>query len=506
MDTLSILDYEDGVLMTYEGQDNHRLQFIIQSTSGRPSVPNHQWSEKYQTWFHNSECIWLEKYDDYFPLEDCKKDYLGQYYFKDDLVYSEYLKGYVYKERAEKVEGLGLVDSDDVINVFDEIKNNRPHNPKKYLRSKITGSDYERVEVGYNSIYLKRSLLGYDCFNSEYKAITTDLYDGYAKLYRIDKKQLEFLSKEFGNFEKTGVYYGAYSIEDSYTTVPIVFDFMHARRTFEEKDYLFVLKEIKEAFNLEAEHDNYIIRKSDLYRGFRQMVYTHTLNIFENFSKKLSIDFSEYFKFLGDANEWLKRNRSDYKSKNENYEKMKKYGSYLKYFNHEIAEKYVELDVINVLESEEFVNNFIKYIKESDVSFNFWENYGEPDEEIIEISSESTELENKVRRFINACKNQILFWGYWWIIMEDSDYAQERYSKYVTRNNLQPVNSNLIQLINKRIRVGYNYADSICSMKEYFGYLDYDNLFNELGVSQYRYEKDDLIFTDFLETLNKKKQ
>jgi hypothetical protein len=513
MDSLYILDYETGILGTYDSKDNKKLQFILQQTGGLPSVPGYVYSKKYDKWYKNDQCVYFNDQDDYFPLEDCKKDYLGTWRLKDEVVYSEYLKDWVYSKRAVELTGFGIVDEVDIIFVYDDVDEvGNPKNSKKNLKSKIEDSDYKKVEVGWRDFWIKSNHLVYDPFNSQWLLNTKQLKKDFTKLQRIDHRNFLKLRNIFGPLDQEVVYFKSFGISDSYTILPIIFDFTHGKIKEDEGDYYFIIDSLVKSFKLEdlVEKDNkiFFLNNIDLDKGFKKMCYSHSVQIFNKIAKNKNVDIKEYLDFLQEVNSRLLISSKHYKNLNLNYDKMIEHASYLKFYNTEIAEKFEELKVLEILQSDKFIDHFIDWVSSSESRFEFTENYREPDEEVIEISKDVTDLKSKVKRFFKSCRDQILFVGYWYVIICDMDDVIERYNNWAKK--LSSVNTNLLRVINLRERVGSDYASSILSLSEFFEYLDIDNIFKEFNTKTGRYfhefEHDAQIFNDFIQRLDKRKQ
>ena len=329
MDTFGILNYEDGVLVTYEGQDDKKLQFHIQNTGGDASVPNFKRSEKYDMWIHRSVAVYVDSLDDYIPTEYCVKDYQDNWIWKEEAVYSDYYKKYVSKDQSVELEGFGLVDESDIIKVYDEYNGAKLGGEKKFLSTLLGDSDYVRIERGWSYYYVNKKLASYDVYNSEWILMDKDFNSYYINLYKIDDDNFRKLSLKFDNFGEVHVYYNSYGIVDRYTKVPFV-----AYR--QDKNY--VAKEVLEAFDLTPLLGNNCMKSNNFYRGYAGMIYQRTIEIL---NKQDIVNKEPIISLIEKANSYLIENSGDYNNANKAYPNLIKYGSYTSYFNTEIANKFM---------------------------------------------------------------------------------------------------------------------------------------------------------------------
>ncbi len=488
MDTFALLDYDNGILMSFDGEDRNKLIFYIQNTSGHPNVPYHQWSESHQKWFRDSECKWIDEPGDYFPTEECERDYNGNWYHKDDVVYSDFYKGYIYQDYAKELEGFGLVDTNDICDVYDSVKDGKPKDSKKYLLSLIGESDYVKVEIGYNYYYVHKDYVCYDVYNSEF--ILKEDATNYKKLYNISDEDYEKLSNKFGGFDEVDVNYESFGIYDSYTRTPFVgFLYNNIKRS---RKY-FVVKEILETFGFKSIYDFYVMKNNDFYKGYSKMCYEHTLDIL----KKNGLDKTPIIDFINEVDKYLtldSKNRN-YITVNKEFANIKKYGSYVGFYNTMIAEYIKKNKVLDVLNSDEVLNTFTDFIKDREHTYEFTVN-----DEDIKITnkdfSDYDRLKEKNKLFIQTAKDEILQFTYWYILLNDDDYAYEKFKNknFMTRiikifvrfNDVSGVYSNIINAIRRDFSDDYNFR----------------NLLQETGITvNSRLSADKEVFDDFLKRL-----
>ena len=71
------------------------------------------------------------------------------------------------------------------MNVYDSVdEEGRPHSRKKFLYSKLKGSNYVKVEYGWNDQWVNKDFCGYDTYNSVNFIKKSD-NDEYQSLYEV---------------------------------------------------------------------------------------------------------------------------------------------------------------------------------------------------------------------------------------------------------------------------------------------------------------------------------
>ena len=491
MDTFAILNYEDGVLATYDGEDRKKLQYHIQNTGGHPNVPGHQWSEKHQMWILSSEAIWIGDLDDYVLKSECVKDYKNEFIYKEFAVYSDFYKAYVNKNTAVEEEGFGLVDSDDVCYVYDGVENGKPTKKKKYLYSLLGDSEYGKVESGWSFYWINKKFLAYDCYSNEFVILTDDIFNDYEKLYTISQKDFDSIDW----LDSVDYNYNSFGISDSYTRTPLVLNLYDSNK--EEKRYL-LPESFMSAFGFKPVDDFFVIKKSTFLTGFKQMCYEHTLE----FLNKIGVGSSEMLDKLKYINDELTSRSGDYRGLNKNYMEMKKYGSYMGLFNSKIAELFKENKILENLDSKDSINKFVDFLKENRHDFTFFVNYEEPDSELIEVGYRDEDLSQKISKFIETFKSQIIFSAYWYILLNDMDYAEELLSGYCSQNKLQR-SYRLVKYYVRYGDVGGNFAQSVAHARRDFDDMyDYRKILSEQNISVVTWSKNsEDVYNDFLSRL-----
>ena len=491
MDTFAILNYEDGVLATYDGEDRKKLQYHIQNTGGHPNVPGHQWSEKHQMWILSSEAIWIGDLDDYVLKSECVKDYKNEFIYKEFAVYSDFYKAYVNKNTAVEEEGFGLVDSDDVCYVYDGVENGKPTKKKKYLYSLLGDSEYGKVESGWSFYWINKKFLAYDCYSNEFVILTDDIFNDYEKLYTISQKDFDSIDW----LDSVDYNYNSFGISDSCTRTPLVLNLYDSNK--EEKRYL-LPESFMSAFGFKPVDDFFVIKKSTFLTGFKQMCYEHTLE----FLNKIGVGSSEMLDKLKYINDELTSRSGDYRGLNKNYMEMKKYGSYMGLFNSKIAELFKENKILENLDSKDSINKFVDFLKENRHDFTFFVNYEEPDSELIEVGYRDEDLSQKISKFIETFKSQIIFSAYWYILLNDMDYAEELLSGYCSQNKLQR-SYRLVKYYVRYGDVGGNFAQSVAHARRDFDDMyDYRKILSEQNISVVTWSKNsEDVYNDFLSRL-----
>ena len=499
MDTFSVLDYDSGQLMTYDGVDSSKLQFHIQNTGGYPSVPSHEWSEAYQNWFHVDDCAWIEDKSDYYPKEDCIKDYQLNWILKSDSIYSEYYGNYIQKSTAVDLENFGLVDNRDIVEVYDEVINGQIKKPKKFLRSKLGDSEYKKVEIGYSYKWVNKKYLVYDAVNHEFIIQDEDFEDNYTKFYFLPQSPISTLEKYF-SISEIDRNYECYGISDEYTQTPFI---SRLYSDLSNETGYYAIKEVIETFSLESSEKFVVVKTSDFFRSFREMCYTHTLEILDNIK---SINSESLKKKLSDVHEDCMAKSHSYRQLNSNYEMMKDYGSYLNYFNSTISKMFKEEKVLEILEGEEVVNKFQSWIRENARSIDFIVNYRKTNQENYSIQRDQSDNEQKelIRLFIDTYKYQIIYFSYWLILMDDRSHADD---KLTTLNNKMKFDTNfIVNYFCRYDEISGEFAQTISDIRSSVTRkFNYQPLFQEMSLSVYdeNFDKIMTIYNDFLSKLNK---
>jgi hypothetical protein len=492
MDTFGILNYEDGVLATYEGQDDKKLQFHIQNTGGDASVPNFKRSEKYDTWLHKSNAVYISSLQDYIPTEYCVKDYQDDWIWKEEAVYSDYYKKYVSKGQAVELEGFGLVDSSDIVTVYDAFDGRRLGGEKEYLLTLIGESDYVRVEMKWSSHYVNKKIASYDVYNSEWILMSENFNENYINLYKIDDENLEKLSVKFGdNFEVINIYYNGYGLVDKYTRVPFV---------IERSDENYVTKEVLEAFDLTTLEGNNCMKFNTFYRGYVGMIYQRTIELL---NKKDIVNKELIISLLDKANSYLTENSGDYNNANKFYPNLIKYGSYTSYFNTEIANKFKESNLEKLVNSKDSCDRLVEFLKRHEFSFSYIH-----DREDIDVKYRDENLYDQCVTFLNRNKDVMLFYAYWYILLNDTDYANYKLNALVVDKDIESYSfRQLVKYYNRYEEASDKFSENVNSIRRWFDdNFNYQKLLGENNTSRGSEDISDInkIYNDFLEKLNNK--
>ena len=504
MDTLSVIDYETGVLGTYEMQDRSRLQYHIQSTDGEPTVPDHDWSEHYQRWIPNRESVYINSLGDYYLESDCVKSYDDNWIFKDDSIYSDYYKSYIDKNNAVDLKGFGLVDSNDIINVYDGVKGGRPSDPKKFLRSKLNNSNYSNVEIGFNDYWVNSKFCLWDAYNGNNIIKTDRLDDEYITLHLIDHDEFHQSDRIFNDsIDTLSIYYHSWGIEDKYTKFPIFLNFYDKTHSGRKK---YCTKETLEYFNFKVvDRPVVYIRNEDYYKGYSRMCYQYSVDIIKKYTESIEgCNPEPLLKMLKEIGDYLYSNSvGSYRSINDSYNGMKEYGSYTSYFNSIISKLYKDNSIIEYIKSDESIDRIISDIRNNYRNFTF----EDLDEKEISVNSGDSDdiLKDKIGKFVKTFEDLILYFSYWYIVFNDSDYAHYRLESYITEKSLE-MNSRAQSTISNYVRysdVGGKFSTGISSIRREI-YNNYDSLIgsllNENDIDRYsdEYEKSIKVYNNFL--------
>jgi len=494
MDTLSILDHESGILGTWQIEDRTKLQYHIQNTSGHPNVPGHEWSEHYQNWLPSQDCVWISEKDDYFLKSDCVKDYKNEWVHKDYAVYSDYYQAYVDSDSTEELEGFGLVDSNDILNVYDSVdEEGRPHSRKKFLYSKLKGSNYVKVEYGWNDQWVNKDFCGYDTYNSVNFIKKSD-NDEYQSLYEVTISEYNDFNDLFDDLvDKFSVNYISYGIDDNVTKTPI----FHSLYLNDERDlkYFFATEAMLDYLNLKSDGRNIVYMKNQDYnKGYQKMCYQYTFEMIKKWSENIKgCNIEPLLKQLEKIDKFLYSNSvGDYRSINDSYIAMKKYGSYTKYFNHTLSELYEEYSVYDSILSDKTIEQYAKFTKDSNLSY-----------ESESIDYKDGDLKKQLTSFVSKYKDLILYFSYWYIVFNDDDYAGYRLSSFIDKNNIEisSSTSTFLKYLCRYNDVGGEFAQSINNIRREINRKSLsDNLIKENSINRYDddYDKSINIYNDFL--------
>ena len=506
MDTLSVLDYEDGILGTYEIEDRSKLQYHIQNTEGEPSVPNHDWSDHYQRWISNRESVYVNSLGDYYLESDCVRGYDNNWIFKDHSIYSDYYKSYIDKDNAVDLDGFGLVDSDDIITVYDDVdtKFGRPLGPKKFLRSKLDNSNYLKVEIGFDDYWINSKLCLYDTYNSMNIVKKDGLENEYTALYLIDRDEFNHSDRIFNDLiDNFATYYHSWGIDDKYTKFPIFLNCYDSNQISRKK---YCNKETLEYFNFEiGDRPVVYMQDEDYYKGYHKMCYKYSVDIIKKYAESIEgCNAEPLLKNLKEIDDYLYSNNfGSYRDINDSYNGVKEYGSYTSYFNSVVSKLYKDNLVIENVLSDETIDQFFSEIRDNSRGFRF----EDLDEKEISISWQDGDdiLKDKLRKFIKTFENSILYFSYWYIVFNDSDYARYRLESYLTQNSIDSNNMTRILICNYvRYRdTGGDFSRSINTIRREVD-NSYDSLvksvLDENNIDRYRDENEKSIevYNNFL--------
>ena len=506
MDTLSVLDYEDGVLGTYAIEDRSKLQYHIQNTEGDPNVPNHDWSDHYQRWLSNRESIYVNSLNDYYLESDCVRGYDDNWIFKDNSIYSDYYKSYIDKDNAVNLDGFGLVDSDDIITVYDNVdfKFGRPSDPKKFLRSKLDNSNYLNVEIGFNDYWVNSKFCLWDAYNGNNIIKTDRLDDEYITLYMIDSDEFNHSDRIFNDLLDTlSVYYHSWGIDDKYTKFPIFLNFYDKTHTSRKK---YSTKETLEYFNFEiGDRPVVYMQDEDYYKGYHKMCYQYSVDIIKKYAASIEgCNAEPLLKNLKEIGDYLYSNNvGSYRTINDSYNGVKEYGSYTSYFNSIVSKLYKDNLVIEKVLGDEAIDQFLSEIRDNSRDFTF--EYLDGEEISVSWQNDDDILKDKLRKFIKTFKDSILYFSYWYIVFNDSDYARYRLESYLTQNSIDSNTrtQGLICNYGRYNDVGGDFSRSINIIRREVD-RSYDSLvksvLNENNIDRYRDENEKSIevYNNFL--------
>lgn len=261
MDTFCVLDVETQKLMSYDGRDSSRFQYLIQNTTGEPTVPNYMYSEYLGDYIHKSEAIWVEYKDDYVRKEDIVISYKNEKLIKEDAIWSDYYKAYLLKENAVKLPEFGIVDVEDVIEVWDEVEGGTP---KKFLESKLYDSDYRGVYYRNKFIYLNKKHLVKDVQTNEWLYNSESLMRNKKKLYLLTDTEFSQIASKFELDTHTHTYCEdeMWGLKRRFTFIPLIYRFLKEKLN---RAY-FCSEAALEIFDLEISDRELFVMPKSIYK------------------------------------------------------------------------------------------------------------------------------------------------------------------------------------------------------------------------------------------------
>jgi len=495
MDSFSILDYDTGVLLTFDGADTTRLQFHLQNTLGHPNVPNYNYSRSLGTWIHSSESVWIGSEDDYYTKGDCVKDYNGEWVLKSTSVYSDFYKGYLPKQDSIEMPEFGLVDKKDVITVYDDVVNGKPTKERKFLKSKVNRTNYERVEFGYSAIWVNVNLVFYDSINHEYVIETQDFNENYTKLHCIDSDEIDKLKKylKIEKFEND-----EYGLQDSKigSETPLVYELYN---DFTGNTRYFTTKEIVDAFSLKVKtsEDRVVLKNFSLYRKYQKMCYETVVEIFNKFR---DFNIQPLLDLLSKINDYCAERYSRYRDINSAYKIIGEYGSYTNFLNSIISSDFKKYGVVKMIEnkSENVITSLENYIRGNPRNFDL--RYGV---DTIEIKDDEN-LRESIILFLDKFKEAIIYYAYFLIIFNDRDYADYRLEPYLRKHSLY--DDSIITYFCRYEQISGKFAETINNIRTKISEnYSIRRLMDEQDTSGFdnNFEKNEKIYNLFLSVLNK---
>jgi hypothetical protein len=468
MDSLYIIDYETGILGRGEIRDNEKLQLHIQSTDGIPSAPNHRWSDFYNSWLKNSESVYISYKEDYYLISDSLKDYKGNYIYKEDAIYSEYYKSYIISANAVEVEGFGLVDSSDVINVYDSIEidpiTGMLIDKKEFLRSKLSRSNYVKTKFRSSYYWINKNICYYDTFEDSY---FVDNLDRYTKLYKITTKEYDetnilLNSSGLSKMEEFTNNYRSYGLSDNVYKYKIpFFHLFHEDPERSAEIDMFATEEMIKYIGLELEGRNSVyIMNGEYFRGFGKMCYRHAIKILNYLSDKLKgSDINPLLILLEKIHKYLYSNGfGNYKNINDGYDELIKHGSYTNYMNNELLKYFKKENIINKITSEGSIRMFMHYIRDHGRS---WHSESFFSRDISIMRSNLIELLTKY-------KDIILCFSYWYIITYSESKTGFKVDGFIKNNKIEisDIIVNLLRHFYRYTDVGGDYSKCVHLIKD----------------------------------------
>lgn len=502
MDTLEIIDYETGILGTYQIEDSKRLQLHIQNTGGEPSVPNYNWSDKHQEYLHKNESVYISEHEDYFLKTECVKDYKDNWVYKDDAIYSDFYQAYIKSKNSQELEGFGLVDSDDILDVYDSVVDNRPSDMRKFLYSELKGSKYVQIDLRWDSYWVNSDLCYYDAYNNS-SFLKTDLDERYQILYNITPDEYKNIDTNIFNnlLSRFSVFYISYGLDESSYKLPIVHNLFLNPTKFNEKERDFFVSDVMMSFfNLKIDDRSVTyIKNGDYAKGFSKMCYGHSIIELKKISENIEgCDINPLLKKLENINNYLySHDVGDYRSINDAYDGMTKYGTFTKYLNNTLVKLYKEEDFINKFLSDKSINQYFSYIRKNNVVLSTHSgdsiNYRDPD------------LKDNLKIILTKYKDILLYFSYWYIVLNNEDAAELRFYNFALVNGIEasPDLFRVLKYFCRYTDVGGEYSEILHSLRSSLSKFPISEFLQENNLSRAsdKSEKSIEIYNDFLTLL-----
>lgn len=254
MDTFEILGYESGLLK--RRRERNEVEYYLQYTDGSYTHPDYNWSEIYDRYLHDRESVFID--GEYYMIDDCVRDYRNNYILKDDAIYSDYYDSYVKKRNSIEIEGIGLVDKDDVLEVYTELDSNgNLINPKKAIKSSDDSSSYVRT---HNNIYIDKKIAIYNLYIDEWYINHPEHIDNrrYSVFYSISDELSDYIKTKYNLVYYNRFYLISKNLGIIESKIPIYFyysgKYIISELTFKSLD----LKEVDILEKVLYKNENYI--------------------------------------------------------------------------------------------------------------------------------------------------------------------------------------------------------------------------------------------------------
>lgn len=503
MDTLAIIDYETGILATYQIEDSKRLQLHIQNTSGEPSVPNYNWSNFHQKYIPLSESVYISERQDYFLKTECVQDYKNDWLYKEDAIYSDYYQSYIKKENSQELEGFGLVDSDDILEVYDSIVDGGPSDMRKFLYTKLKGSKYVEVGIRWNSYWVNSDFCYYDAYENHY-FVKTDLEGRYQSLYSVNLEEYSDINNNlFDNLlDKFNNYYQSYGSNSELYKFPIFhYLYMNGSSYNEKERDFFASGEMLDFLNLKPDGRTAVYMKNnDYFKGFSKMCYKYNIIELNKLSENIDgCDINPLLKKLKIIDGYLYSNDiGNYRTINDTYANMIKYGTFTKYLNTTLVKLYKGVNFTGVLLSDKSINEYFSYIKNQKVIVI--SNNG-----LDSIDFKDTNLKDNLKDILTKFKEILLYFSYWYIILSNDDAAYMRTEDYISTKGFE-ISPDLLRVLTWfciYTDVGGEYSEYLHGIRSSISKFPTSEFLkeNNMSLSSDKSKKSIEIYNDFLDLL-----
>jgi len=411
MDTFGVLDFKNGILKPHNYRNSSELQFLLQVTGGYADVPNYCQSEKHG-WIHNDEAVWVESEEDYLYKSECVEDFNGDWILDSDSIYSDFYKKKISKKYAQENPLFGLIDSRDLVTVYDDFDNGRPIAPTVYLKSLIgTTNKYASITIGWENVFMNTSKLIYNVSTENWVLNNPKNFKNLIYLYKMTASEVLKFENIFTQRHAYGESIGYYTPIDDYQNY-IPFIIKEGNDGTDDSDKFYATELNLNCLGLKKDDRNMVITNElPYYKYYLKMIFNYSIDKIKDIE---GIDHNLKLQEMEIANRMLlDHDISAYVRINNRYDKLKKYGTILNYINSEFVIKFNEFKIEESLFSIKVSEKIRSYISGDNIRY-----YSKKNKTYIDINT----IED-VMGFLKTYKYYIYFYVYFYSLEYSSSYC-----------------------------------------------------------------------------------